>query len=278
MLNYLKVDCDILLYHSYWGSKKGRGLNGHVFEILDYYNLLKNHFKVKCYFPEYHESLIRQATERYIVDFNFNDFIFEHHKLVAANCSLNTDGNYVFFHENQILGKKLAFSCGSPKLDPEHLRPKNVIYLEDHRIYEPRENSINYVKKIDCSIMKVPDIFDNRVFAHVTEACKAVQIEPLIKKYPNLLCYSDYLPESYHVTNKLVKFGMFNKFVYTPVARHFDCSPRLIAECDYFNIPVEYYNIDYKDIGLETRQQDIKTKSYLLKQDDPIIDILKSLI
>ena len=36
----------------------------------------------------------------------------------------------------------------------------------------------------------------------------------------------------------------------------------------------EDYNIDYKDIGLETRQQDIKTKSYLLKQDDPIIELL----
>ena len=271
---FIKPDCDLLLYNSFWGSKKGRGLNGHVFEILDYYNLLKNYFKVKCYFPEYNESLIKQATERYTVDFDFNDFIFDYHKLIAPRNSLNVDGSYNFFLRNQMLGNKLAFSCGSPKLDPEHLRPKDVLYFEDHRVYNHANNSVNYAKKIDCSIMKVPDVFDDRVFAHVTKDCKAVVIEPLIEKYPNLLCYSDYLPESYHVTNKPVKFGMFNKFVYTPVARHFDCSPRLIAECDYFKIPVDYYNIDYKDIGLETRQQDIKTKSYLLKQDDPIIELL----
>lgn len=271
---FIKPDCDLLLYNSFWGSKKGRGLNGHVFEILDYYNLLKNHFKVKCYFPEYNESLIKQAAERYTVDFDFNDFIFDYHKLIAPRNSLNVDGSYNFFLRNQMLGNKLAFSCGSPKLDPEHLRPKDVLYFEDHRVYPLREKSIDYTKKIDCGIMRVPDVFGNRVFAHVTKDCKAVEIEPLIEKYPNLLCYSDYLPESYHVTNKPVMFGMFNRFVYTPVARHFDCSPRLIAECDYFNIPVDYYKIDYKDIGLETRQQDIKTKSYLLKQDDPIIELL----
>ena len=271
---FIKPDCDFLLYNSFWGAKKGRGLNGHVFEILDYYNLLKKYFKVKCYFPEYNESLIKQATERYTVDFDFNDFIFDYHKLIAPRTSLYVDGSYNFFLRNQMLGNKLAFSCGSPKRDPEHLRPKDVLYFEDHRVYNHVNNSVNYIKKIDCSIMKVPDVFDDRVFAHVTKDCKAVEVGPLIEKYPNLLCYSDYLPESYHVTNKPVKFGMFNKFVYTPVARHFDCSPRLIAECDYFEIPVDYYNIDYKDIGLETRQQDIKTKSYLLKQDDPIIELL----
>ena len=54
--------------------------------------------------------------------------------------------------------------------------------------------------------------------------------------------------------------------------RHFDCSPRLIIECQILGIPFTLWNIDYKDPGLERRLEDYK--QFILKEDDEILRIL----
>jgi len=74
-------------------------------------------------------------------------------------------------------------------------------------------------------------------------------------------------------------FEKFSTYVYTPIPREFDCSPRFIAECKYYNKDVIYYNIDYldKDLGLYWRKHDIENnfKSLFLDDQDPLINILK---
>ena len=47
----------------------------------------------------------------------------------------------------------------------------------------------------------------------------------------------------------------------------------MIAECNYYGKNVEYY-IDYYDIGLEIRKNDIVENTVWLKKDDPIIKII----
>jgi hypothetical protein len=70
-------------------------------------------------------------------------------------------------------------------------------------------------------------------------------------------------------------FNEFDTYIYTPTPRHFDCSPRLIAECALFDKRVEYYDIDYFDVGLETRIRDIESGCVWLKKDDNIISIME---
>lgn len=44
-------------------------------------------------------------------------------------------------------------------------------------------------------------------------------------------------------------FGQFDTYIYTPVARHFDCSPRLVTEC-YMQGKNVLVDLDYVDLGL----------------------------
>jgi hypothetical protein len=77
-------------------------------------------------------------------------------------------------------------------------------------------------------------------------------------------------------------FNKFHVFVYTPVPRHWDCSPRFIAECKWYNKTVIYEGIDYlaEDHGLRWRQHDIEYdfESLQLKDDDEIISIIRNII
>lgn len=267
-------DIDLLLTYSYHSNPCiSHGISGHLYEVLDYYFLLRKKYKIKVLIGELTPEIVINASKRYYDELNLNDFIFERPKCIKVDNFLLTDGSYVFFNEVKILGNKLAFSCGHSFFNSDENRPKNVLFLEDHRIYKNKPNSIDYVKKI--LPFKKPDNFSNRTFIHLTGNCRKYNHLELIEKYPNCLIFSDYLEESYNVTNEPISIGDFNKYIYTPITRKFDCSPRLIAECDYLRIPVEYYNIDYYDIGLETRKLDIKNKNYLLNEDDEIFKILK---
>ena len=45
-------------------------------------------------------------------------------------------------------------------------------------------------------------------------------------------------------------FNKFDTYIYTPVARKFDCSPRLVTECFLQNKKL-FLHLDYMDIGLQ---------------------------
>ena len=70
-------------------------------------------------------------------------------------------------------------------------------------------------------------------------------------------------------------FDRFDTYIYTPLHRKFDCSPRLVTEC-YMQGKMVYMNLDYFDIGLQTRIEDCKTCLYKLNltENDRILDII----
>jgi hypothetical protein len=73
-------------------------------------------------------------------------------------------------------------------------------------------------------------------------------------------------------------FSKFDTYIYTPVERKFDCSPRLITECFFYNKNV-YMNLDYVDLGLKTRYDDCinNLSSLNLNDNDDILNIIKKL-
>jgi hypothetical protein len=71
-------------------------------------------------------------------------------------------------------------------------------------------------------------------------------------------------------------FNSFDTYIYTPVQRKFDCSPRLVTECFLHNKKV-IMNLDYDDLGLQTRYNDCveNLESLNLKENDDIIQIIE---
>ena len=70
-------------------------------------------------------------------------------------------------------------------------------------------------------------------------------------------------------------FNKFDTYIYTPVNRKFDCSPRLVTEC-FMQRKNVFKDLDYYDIGLETRYNDCinNLNSLDLNENDQILKIL----
>lgn len=255
--------------------------SGHLFELLDYYYIFKiNNKKVKCLIPEdcdinYFKNIIyTRYNEKYTSVFDINDFIFDYdYKLVRCKNVLLCDGCFTFLKSarNYFLCENIfAFACGDAFFN-KHFAPKNAIILADHKVYG--DFGVNYVKKVLPHLRKSQKTMDE--FAHVTKNCKMMDIDlynRLIKKYPNITIYSDYIFEK-NTTNKPVLNFSFSKFIYTPVPRKFDCSPRLIIECQILGIPFEFFEINYSDPGLERRMEDYD--KFILHDNDEILNLIK---
>lgn len=159
----------------------------------------------------------------------------------------------------------------------------NVYILQDDRVYEPaKKNGIHYTKKILLDKLKRPTKSDNRVLVYGTKNCRNVDDYKPLEKYGELLIItneenrpSGYVSVAPPVDNL---FEMFSTYLYTPVQRKWDCSPRFLAECVYFNKKVLFHEIDYWDVdhGLRVRWDDIQNNfgSLHLTDDDPLIGIL----
>lgn len=273
----LDLKNSILITHSfYFNNQKMHGLSGHLFEIFDYYYILKkNKIDVKCLIPEIisKEKFKFFVDSHYNVNFDINDFYFGTNFLaLKARKILIVDGNYQFLNtfKSKLLGEIFAFACG-PSFFQKNETPNFVTFLADYKIYP--NLGIDYTKKV---LPHLKHIKGERPFAHITKNCRFLnenQIKELIKEYPNILCFSDYKLPSYNFTNKPITNFNFSKYIYTPIVRHFDCSPRLIIECQILNIPFKLWNIDYKDKGLERRLENYE--QFILKDNDEICDILK---
>ena len=71
-------------------------------------------------------------------------------------------------------------------------------------------------------------------------------------------------------------FSKFGTYIYTPVSRKFDCSPRLVTEC-FMQGKRVHKDLDYYDIGLETRYSDCvrDLQSLDLREGDKILQIIE---
>ena len=266
---------ELLLTFS-WGNFT-HGVSGHLFECIEYYYILKNHFKTKILIPEniknYEEILRSKYTfdESEIRDILENTIMESKPTLVKTNNIFFVDGSWKNIKNINVLYKKiLCFACG----DFTVLGQEEATVLLDYRVY-PKipKKSFNYKKKILLAKLKKPISKDNKTLIYATENCRDTDYN--VKN--SLKLRKEDLPV-------LDLFDKFSRYIYTPISRKFDCSPRFLVECKYFDKEIVFHpdvlNYFENDTGLYWRWFDIQNdfESLELKEDDKIIDILYNLI
>lgn len=203
------------------------------------------------------------------------------------------DGNFHSLADYgiKIIAKKIyGFGCGRVEYPP--IEYKDAIYLADERVYpETPGGTISYTKKIFRDILRHPTIVSDvskTGMMYLTKNCRDFPKEAVQEVFRKInletLLIVTPVPDEYRGLGESIipvkppvqnLFSMFGTYIYTPVPRKFDCSPRLVAECSLFNKEVLYWDINYEDIGLQTRIQDIESGNVWLKEDDEIIRILE---
>lgn len=278
-------------------------ITGHWFEVYEYYIYLKEYGFSPCMVFQSpnikYDSIKETLLDKYSIFIDNDLYVLSKKELLI--CCPNAvvivcDGNFksLIDHRIKILAKKfLGFGCGniSVLLNDTY---KDAIYLADKRIYTNLpNNTIHYSKKIYSKIFKDYTNNPNNSLFYLTKNCRLININILkdiiqndFYMYDNNIIITN--DESYKVLNGFYNsivlnppvknlYNMFKTYVYTPIPRKFDCSSRMIAECNYYGKDVEYY-IDYYDIGLEIRKNDIIENTVWLKKDDPIIKIIEEFL
>lgn len=303
MSRILRLDKDNYdLWLSYSWSENNHGICGHTFEVLDYYFHLKKTMRVGIFLCEDidWETLEVAITEKYLItqeelDQLKNDTVFSKRPiLVEANNILFTDGGCSSLEDKTLLCDKIIhFACGDKELQKN--TSEKVFILQDYRIYGECFNSIDYKKKINFDKYKDINKKSEKFMLYATKNCRDISnnlYEELLQKYDaDFICLTNKENKPKDKISTRLQFvdlpvvnffECFGTYIYTPVARHFDCSPRLIAECKYYGRDVIYHNIDYwdEDKGLYWRKWDIDNNfdSIFLKEDDPITEMLKEII
>ncbi len=186
----------------------------------------------------------------------------------------------------------MAFPCA----DKTFQKMNNIVMFQDDRIYGKSEcKSIDYIKKILLSKYKEinkGNIRNNNLI-YATKNARGLN-EDYYKELENT--YNDnfllltnteikselsnrYIIEEMPVKNLMEKF---NTYIYTPVGKKFDCSPRFLVECKFYGKDVIFHNIDYweEDLGLKWRVHDIEHnfESLFLEEDDEIINLINDII
>lgn len=297
----LRFDNDVDLVLTYSWSTNNHGICGHTYEVIDYYYILKDHFNVKILLAED----INWETFKIALEdkYNFTEDEIQMYKdntvfknrpiLIKGNNILFTDGGVTSINFNQMLFKNIfLFSCGDKKI--KNNNKENVYVLQDNRVYdEVQLNGINYKKKILFSKYKEVTESTDDILLYGTKNCRNIELSmyaKLLRKYSNDFIVLTSTENKHKDLNKRLKFcelplkdlfKKFNTYIYTPVPRKFDCSPRFIAECKFYNKEV-IYEIDYinEDKGLFYRKLDIDTdfESIVLQHDDELINILRNII
>lgn len=293
---------DLWLTYAWFFSNHKHGVCGHLYECLDYYFILKDEFKVGILIGDGLEwEIIYRAivnrynfTEEEIKDIKDNMVFSDKPKIVKCKNILFTDGMISALENIIVVSDNIIhFACGDFTVK-DNKKDTNWI-LQDYRCYPECHNSIDYKKRILFDRIKKPTKSTNDSLLYITNNCRFMGIEEVlnvVKKYGKDRTYRvlSFTPEMYVgldniETEKLPIENIYEKFqtyIYTPVPRQWDCSPRLIAECKYLGKDVEYYNIDYweKDLGLKWRKWDVDNDfdSLHLNKDDEIIKILRGII
>jgi len=274
--------------------KNNHGICGHTFEMIEYFWILKDYFNV-CILNTENIS-IQDFKTAIISKYNFNkdevsliiNSIVSVHKPKLMLCSsiLLVDGGYFAMKNTIIFNKMFQFACGNKSI--KNNTNENIYILQDHRIYDKAKvNSIEYRKKILFSRLKKVKKHQNRTLIYATKNCRNLSdnyYKNILNTFEdNFLILTNEENTLSFINDRIEQikmpvpnlFEQFNKYIYTPIERQFDCSPRFIAECKYYNIEV-VYDVNYIDKGLESRKEDLKNiKTIDLKNDDNIIDIIK---
>jgi len=301
-----------------WENGHEHGISGHIYEIIDYFYILNKTFKVGIFFGESinnwseFKKLILQKynfSDLELKDYKNNTFYYNRPEIITGKNILFVDGALKarFVNNGTILNFKniLSFKCSNHCNHTLFDIPYKVQLLSDLRVYSeiiPEENKIalHYIKKILFEKYKQIDKckVNKTAMLYITSNCRYIT-DKLLTDITNRYNFEKYIV----ITNKPEKyinyrdgrvefikpgidklFEKFNTYIYTPIDGKFDCSPRLIAECKYYNKDVIYHNIDNEylkiDSGLRVRRSDVDTnfKTLFLNNKDPIVGILNETI
>jgi hypothetical protein len=285
MIYKVPEEYDIVISYSWYKVTHGK-ISGHSFEVLDYYLFLSKFYKVAIFLGDgtSKEELLNLARDKYsILPAEEDILVAEGVKILQAphQTVIITDGSasMLFSMGGFIFCKNLIiFRCG--KIDSfDSLKNRDNVYLlQDNRVYtdKPLLNTIDYKKKLLFSALKPKTSPGTSAFLYLTQNCRRYDIEEVKSAYG----FDSYIT--------CTDINQINAYIYTPVfcpgasissISRMDCSPRLIAECAYYNIPVHYYKIDYEDAGLNARKYDIENDfgSLELTSSDYLLTLIKEL-
>lgn len=299
MSKILQVKYDLLLTYSW--SSNNHGVCGHTYEVIDYFYILKNNFNVGILLAEditwdIFESAIRDKysfTEEEIQLYKDKTIFFNRPLLLKCNNILFVDGGITSINDKKILCNNIILlACGDKEIK-DNVNEK-IHILQDDRVYDSvKLNGVNYKKKILFDKYKPIGNSKNNMLLYGTKNCRNIPdglYNKLLKQYQGSFIVLTNEENKRTDLNKRflflsmpVKnlFSQFNTYVYTNVPRKFDCSPRFIAECKFYNKEV-IYDIDYleEDKGLYWRKYDVENdfESINLTKNDDIISILNNII
>jgi len=298
MSKIIQLDPSYDLWLTYSWSNNNHGICGHTYEVIDYFYILKEYFKVGILLCEdidwnTFEKSIRSKydfSEQEINKYKDNITFVNRPSLLKGRNILFTDGGIVNTSNITLLFDNIFyFACGNKEV--KNNTKDNVWILQDNRVYEPvAVNGIDYKKKILFDKLKPISESSDAYLVYATKNCRN------ISNYADLLSYSNNILAIVNKENTPAPiqgitfvtppiediFEKFSTYIYTPVERKWDCSPRFIAECKYYGKQVIYHNIDYwdTDLGLYWRKWDIDNDfdSLFLNKDDAVVEILRNII
>lgn len=277
-----------------WQKFTHRGMDGHLFEVLDYYFFLSEYYKTCIFIGDELtlEFILNIVKTKYNVNidkltqdiyFCYSPKLFMANKqtviIVDGHVQNIYDAGGFIYYKNLI-----SFRCGRKYLFTALENKDNTYLLQDNRIYNIFDNiqTINYIKKVNFNVLKKIDTLGDAAFLYITPNCREMTTSE-VEAIKQLYNYDKYIVCNGKPIDNL--FEKIKAYIYTPVLckgsmdnETFDCSPRLIVECAWYGIKVHYYNITYNDIGLECRKADIKNlNSLALDKSDPLLTLLKDI-
>lgn len=278
-------------------------ISGHVFEIVDYFLLLTSKHQVCVLFGDTFDNW---SQFKHVIESKYNlskqelellqtsTYFCKNPRFIKGRNILFVDGGLCRLEKlgtKLIFDNILTFKCAYT--ETIHNLSYNVTVLQDDRVYEKynpedTETSIHYKKKIMFSKLKSVDNCDTHTaLIYATKNCRGLTESQLIEitdayDFDHYIVITDDRPRygTYHnmsIVEPPVEdlFTKFNTFIYTPLTGRFDGSPRLPAECKYYNKDVIYHQIDSEylehDTGLYWRRHDIDNDYsglFLTEQDD----------
>lgn len=297
MSKIVRLPANVELWLTYSWSNNNHGVCGHLYEVIDYFWILHFHFRVGILLCEDITWDVVELAIRSKYDFTDteittirNSMIFHNRpRLLVGRNILFTDGgvintaNVMMYFDNVIY-----FACGNKSI--KNNQRMNTWVLQDDRVYDPvMVNGVDYKKRILFDRLRRIEQYDDKVLVYATKNCRSFSLYDELKAYEKpILAIVNEIPTEPHDGIEFVVppiidlFSRFSTYVYTPVPRKFDCSPRFIAECKHYGRDVIYHNIDYleHDTGLYWRMWDIQHdfSSLCLCDNDNIIRIIRSIV
>lgn len=261
------------------------GISGHMFELIEYYWLVKDNTKIKpCILltdsttkEEFSKALHSKYTN--IDDIEDHIFVHEAPKILLTQAILLVDGSGRGMQRSHVFAKSIfIFRCSESDFSYFEKNFDNVYLLQDFSVYGPSKNAVDYNKKILFSRLKIPRKGPkDTAMLYLTSTCRAIpqeDVTEIVKPFKDYVVLTN-TPTLYNNSYQVPvdnMFELFDTYIYTAIPKQFDCSSRLIKECEYFGRKV-IYNIDYIDKALEVRRNN-SIEDVTLSSSDYFLELI----